>query len=203
MAVSSLDYASETELIEAAAASEKIAACFGIADARALLIRPLRNATLAVVHLCHFYDDEKPPIVLPADDAFLLMLYLIDVEHCDVWPDRAPAALKTYPKGSICLISLKDGAAISIRGRFEALAFHMPRTHLAELALEAREPLVDHLETCRGTDDPVIRNLGAALMPMFDMPDEVRDTLLPHVGLALNVHIAHRYGHSPTGLRKQ
>lgn len=125
------------------------------------------------------------------------MLYLVDVDHFDIWPDRPPAPLKRYPKGSICLINLKDGAAISVRGQFEALAFYIPRTHLAELAEEAAEPYVDDLVTCRGIDDHVIRNLGSALMPMFDMPDEVRDTLLPHVGLAFNAHLAHRYGRSP------
>ncbi len=53
------------------------------------------------------------------------------------------------------------------------------------------------LRRAAGYDDHVIRNIGAALMPMFDMPDEVRDTLLPHVGLAFNAHLAHRYGRSP------
>lgn len=181
---------------ETLTASEKIAACFGIEAARALAIRPLREATLSVVHLGHSYENGDHPVFLPPDDAFLVMLYLVDVDHSDIWPDRPPAPLKRYPKGSICLINLKDGAAISVRGAFEALAFHIPRAHLAELAEEA-EPYVDDLATCRGIEDQVIRNLGSALMPMFDMPDEVRDTLLPHVGLAFNAHLAHRYGRSP------
>ncbi|SCW50332.1 AraC-type DNA-binding protein [Rhizobium mongolense subsp. loessense] len=182
---------------EALTASERIAACFGIEAARALVIRPLREATLSVVHLGHFYENGDHPVLLPPDDAFLVMLYLVDVYHSDIWPDRPPAPLKRYPKGSICLISMKDGAAISVRGYFEALVFHIPRAHLVELAEEAAEPYVDDLTTCRGIDDQVIRNLGSALMPMFDMPDEVRDTLLPHVGLAFNAHLAHRYGRSP------
>ncbi|MBP1860373.1 helix-turn-helix transcriptional regulator [Rhizobium herbae] len=182
---------------EVLTASERLAACFGIEAARALAIRPLREAMLSVVHLGHSYEEGHDPIVLPPDDAFLVMLYLTDVDHSDIWPDRPPAPLRRYPKGSICLIGLKDGAAISVRGHFEALAFHIPIAHLAELAEEAAEPRVDDLATCRGIDDQVIRNIGAALMPMFDMPDEVRDTLLPHVGLAFNAHLAHRYGRSP------
>lgn len=161
------------------------------------MIRPLRKATLAVVHLSYACEQGDHPVFLPADDAFLVMLYLVDVDHSDIWPDRPPAPFKTYPKGSICLISLKDGAAISIRGRFEALAFHIPSAHFAELAEGAGEPRIENLATCRGVDDPVVRNLGAALMPMFDMPEEVRDTLLAHVGLAFNAHLAHRYGRSP------
>ncbi|WP_428423594.1 helix-turn-helix domain-containing protein [Pararhizobium sp.] len=187
----------KTNVSEVLAASDRISASFGVAEAKALLIRPLSDATLSVVHLGRSYGDGDDPIILSPDDAFLVMLYLVDVDHCDVWPDRPSAPLKRYPKGSICLISLKDGAAISVRGHFEALAFHIPSAHLAELTDEAGEPRVDNLVTCRGIDDQVIRNLGAALMPMFDMPDEVRDTLLPHIGLAFNAHLAHRYGRSP------
>lgn len=187
----------ETHVSEALAASERIAACFGVEAARALAIRPLREAKLSVVHLVHSYEDGEHPVFLPADDAFLVMLYLVDVDHSDIWSDRPPAPFKRYPRGSICLIGLKDGAAISIRGRFEVLAFHIPSSHFAELAKDAGEPRVDDLATCRGVDDQVIRNIGGALMPMFDMPEEVRDTLLPHIGLALNAHLAHRYGRSP------
>jgi AraC-like DNA-binding protein len=187
----------ETNVSAALAASDRIASGFHVEAARALAVRPLRNARLSIVHLVCDYEDGSAPVILPPDDAFLVMLYLIDVDHFDIWPDRPPAPLKRYPQGSICLIDLKDGAAISVRGCFEALAFHVPHAHLAELADEAGEPRIDDLVTCRGIDDPVIRDLGAALMPMFEMPDEVRDILLPHVGLAFNAHLAHRYGRSP------
>jgi AraC-like DNA-binding protein len=178
-------------------AGDRIAASFNVGAARALAIRPLRKAWLSVVHLDHDYEDGDDPVALPPDDAFLVMLYLIDVDHCDIWPDRPPNPLKRYPQGSICLINLRDGASISVRGRFEALAFHIPSAHLGELAEEAGEPRINSLVTCRAVDDPVIRDLGAALMPMFDMPGEVRDMLLPHVGLAFNAHLAHCYGRSP------
>ncbi|AYD04054.1 hypothetical protein [Neorhizobium sp. NCHU2750] len=176
------------------ATGDRMAEYFGTDNARSLVIRPLRRAELAITHLWGHYDEGDRPVSLPPDDAFLVVLYLIDVEHQDIWPDRPPAALKTYPKGSICLISLRQGAAIAIRGRFEALVFHIPAAHLAELADEAGEPRVDDLMVCRGAEDRTIRNIGAALMPLFDMADDVRDRLLIHVALAFNAHIAHRYG---------
>ncbi|MES5047523.1 AraC family transcriptional regulator [Rhizobium nepotum] len=181
---------------EAVAVSERIAACFGIDAARALVIQPLCESRLAVVHLDQPCDGEHS-VFLPADDAFLVMLYLVDVDHCDVLLDGTRMPAKTYAKGSMCLISLTNGAGISIKGRFEALAFHIPSTLFVELAEEAGEPRVYDLVTCRGIDDQVVRNIGGALMPMFEMPDEVRDTLLPHVGLALSAHLSHRYGRSP------
>lgn len=181
---------------EALPTGDRIADCFGANNARSLVTRPLRGAELTVTHLSRRYEHADTPVILPADDAFLVVLYMIDVEHRDIWPDRLPAPVKRYPQGSICLISLKQGAAIAVSGRFEAIVFHVPCSHLAELADKAGEPRVDDLAICRGTEDRTIRDIGAALMPLFDTPDEAGERLLPHVGLAFSAHIAHRYGRS-------
>ncbi len=176
------------------AAGEKIADCFRTGNARSLITIPLRRAVLSITHLWRNYDDDDPPVILPPDNAFLVVLYLCDAEHRDIWPDRPPGALKLYPKGSICLIDLQQGAGIAIQGGFEVLVFHIPYEHLAELADEAGEPRVEDLTVCRGIEDRTVRDIGAALMPLFDMADDVRDRLLVHVALAFNAHIAQRYG---------
>jgi len=181
----------------ALAASDRIAASFGVTTARTLVATPLRDAQFSVVLLSRTYEDGENSIVLPPDDAFLVMLYLIDVGHSDILPDLSSAPLKMYAKGTICLISLKNGASISVQGQLEALAFHIPSSHLSELTSEAGQPRIGNLETCRGVEDEVIRDLGAALLPMFDMPTEVSDRLLSHLALAFNAHLAHRYGLSP------
>jgi hypothetical protein len=187
---------SETHVSEALPVGERIAEYFGTDNARLMMTRPLRRAELSITHLWRNYEDGDQPVILPADDAFLVVLYLTDVEHRDVWPDRPAAPIKSYPKGSICLISLRQGAGIAIRGGFEALVFHIPRQHLVELADEAGEPRVEDLLICRGIEDRTVQNIGAALMPLFDMADDVRDRLLVHVALAFNAHIAKRYGRS-------
>ncbi|MGQ4815078.1 helix-turn-helix transcriptional regulator [Agrobacterium vitis] len=180
------------------AVSEKIAASFGVKAARALVIRPLRDAQLTVVHIQRCYEHGNSRVILEPDNAFLVMLYLEDAEHSDIVSEERLEPIKIYPKASICLVSLKQGAAISINGRLDVLAFHVPVAHLAELTEEAGEPRVDDFLTCRGLHDQVISNMGAALMPLFDMPDEVRDTLVPHIGLAFIAHLAHKYGRSPS-----
>lgn len=187
---------SETHVSEALPVGEKIAECFGTGSARSLVTRPLQGAELTITHLWRRYEHADTPVVLPADDAFLVVLYLIDVEHRDIWPDRPPAPLKLYPKGSICLISLTEGAAIAISGGFEAVVFHIPRLHLAELADKAGELRVDDLAICRGIEDRTIRDIGAALMPLFGGQDDGEGRLLAHVGLAFSAHIAHQYGRS-------
>jgi AraC-like DNA-binding protein len=177
--------------------SEKIAASFGVGAVRALVIKPLRNAELTVVHFQKCYRPDNSRVILEPDNAFLVLLYLEDTNHSDIGPDDLLGPVKTFPKSSICLVSLKQGAAISINGHIDVLAFYIPTAHLVELTEEAGEPHIDDFLICRGLHDQVVRNIGAALMPMFDMPCEVRDTLVPHIGLAFIAHIAHKYGRSP------
>lgn len=151
-----------------------------------------------MAHVARDYSGQNSSAVIPADDAFLVVLYLIDVRHCDIWEDRPPSPLKTYPKGSICLIDLARGAAIAVHGAFEALVIHLPRRHLAELAELAdrtKDPGVDDLAVCRGMDDPTVRDIGAALLPLIGSKDADR-SLVAHIALALNAHLAHRYGRS-------
>lgn len=179
------------------APGDRIAACFGIADAPTIVTTPLRAAEFAITRLNCAMKENGHPVVLPPDDAYLVMLYLVDVHHCDILPDRSTTPIRRYPKGSICLISLTEGAAICIRSDFDALAFHVPKVLFEELTHEAGEPAVHGLLTCRGMDDPVIGNLGAAILPMFDASEAIRAPLLMHVGLAFNAHLAHRYGCLP------
>lgn len=177
--------------------NEKIAASFGVDAARAFEVKPLGGAQLTVVHIVSCYEHGNSRVVLAPDDAFMVMLYLGDARHCDIASDGSLGAIKTYANGSICLVSLAKGAAISIDGRLDVLIFHIPVSHLAELAEEAGEPRIDDFMICRGLHDQVIHNMGAALMPLFDMPDQARDMLVPHIGLAFLAHLAHRYGLSP------
>ena len=150
---------------------------------------------MTVGYVLRDYTGQDLAVTIPADDAFLIMLYLTDVEHSDIWPNRPPTPLKMYPRGSICLISLSRGASIAVQGTLEALVIHLPRQHLPELADHTGEPAIDDLGTCRGMEDPTVRDIGAALLPLIHQ-DQADGSLINHIALALNAHMAHRYGRS-------
>lgn len=78
-----------------------------------------------MVHVSRDYAEQDTAVVIPADVRFLIVLYIIDVEHSGIWPNRPPSPPKLYTKGSICLNSLAHGAAIAVRGQFEALVIHL------------------------------------------------------------------------------
>lgn len=152
-----------------------------------------------MTHIDFAVDSAGRTVVLPAKDGFLLLLYLADTNHSDLLPNRPPSAKRACDKGSICLISLRNGASVNIHRDFHALAFHIPSLLLEELCLEAGEVPVVDLLTCRGVKDEVLWNLSTALLPIFDVPAPSQQALLQQLGLALSAHIAHRYGCLPKG----
>ncbi|CAN7293549.1 hypothetical protein LJR235_001390 [Pararhizobium sp. LjRoot235] len=55
--------------------------------------------------------------------------------------------------------------------------------------------MFDDLGVCRGVDDPTVRDIGAALLPLIGKDDPER-SLVARIVLALNAHIVHCYGRS-------
>ncbi|MDQ0456718.1 hypothetical protein [Rhizobium paknamense] len=179
----------------ASTVADKMSKWFKVGNPSTLVIKPLKDAEMTIIHVSRDYPEQDASVVIPAEDAFLIVLYLKDVEHSDIVLGMPPSAFRIYPEGSICLLNLARGAAISVRGRFEALAIHLPRNHLTELAEQTGEPRIDDLAVCRGRDDPTIRDIGAALLPLIGQHD-VEESLVSHIALALNAHLAHCYGRS-------
>ncbi|WP_428924770.1 hypothetical protein [Marinibacterium sp. SX1] len=134
-------------------------------------------------------------VALPARDSWFLMLYLAPAMHADILAGGARLPLRTYPAGSICLVDLRRGAAIAIRGRLQALALGLPRDLLAEIAdmgAGPGRPRPTGLRCLRGVPDPVIASLSRALLPLFDAPD-LPGPLLRHLAVAICAHLLHSY----------
>lgn len=111
---------------EASASAKNIGRWFQADNARTLVTRPLHEAKVTMAYIARGYSDQDPAVVIPADDAFLVVLYLTDVEHSDIWRNRPPSPFK-ISQGTLCPMSLAQRAAIAVRGRFEALVIHLPR----------------------------------------------------------------------------
>ncbi|WCK69492.1 hypothetical protein [Agrobacterium tumefaciens] len=180
---------------EVSAAAENMGDWFQAGSVPTIVTKPLGFAEVTIAHVVHDYGPQDSAVRIPPCGAFLIMLYLTDVEHSDLSPDKHAAPLKKYPQGSICLISLARGAAIAVRGPLEALVIHLPRSHLSELAEHTGGSRIDDLTTCRGMEDPTVRDIGAALLPLVEQ-DHAQGSLINHIALALNAHIVHRYGRS-------
>lgn len=176
----------------------KVGSCFGLPNAPCLLSKPIKTASFSVTRLYRpIRDGKTSKVEIPPDDAYFLMLYLQDVQHCDIVADGLHAQVRNYEKGSICLADLSQGASIRIYSDLDVLGFHLPRSLFDELTEKSVETRFRGLRSQRGETDPVMANLGVALMPLLDDPSMAAPATLQHIAIAVCAHLLHCYGDVP------
>nr|WP_237358515.1 MULTISPECIES: AraC family transcriptional regulator [Rhizobium] len=138
--------------------------------------------------------DANRLVSLPPAEAYFLMLYIKDASHCDVAPDGTESETRRFRQGSICLVDLAHGACIRLVSDLDSLAFQLPRELLREIAEFSTAPKAIRLRCRRGEEDDVMRNLGGALLPLFDRQGNSHTPLLQHIAIAIGAHLLHVYG---------
>ncbi len=178
----------------------RVGAWFGVQDAPSLGFPLLGSEDFVVSHI-------KRPVIavggdhiaLPAADAYLVTLYLRDTHHNDVLADGSETPIRLYREGSVCLVDLKQGAAIRLHRRLDCLVFHLPRQLFGQIAKLPQAPKDAMLRCRRGEDDDTIRHLGTAARALVDMPSQVVTEPMRHIGIALGVHLLHHYAEPSEG----
>lgn len=171
---------------------------FGLASAPCLMTVPVKHAVFSAARLTRNVTRDVPVAVrLPAENAYFVMLYLDDVRHCDIRPDGSLTAPRLYPRGSICLVDLKDGASIMLQSSLDSLAFVVPYDLFDELG-----ELMANLTSCslqcrRANADAMIDHMGKALLPLFERTDPSSMAALRHMAIAMCAHLLRDYGCSP------
>ncbi|MCA1371706.1 helix-turn-helix transcriptional regulator [Bradyrhizobium sp. BRP14] len=174
---------------------EGVGAHFGLPHARCLPARPVRDAEFSVTRLeLRLNGDADRLVSLPPDESYFLMLYLKDAHHSDVAPDGTESETRRFRQGSICLVDLAHGACIRLFSDLDSLAFKLPRELFREIAEISTAPKATGLRCRRGEDDDVMRNLGEALLPLFDRQGNSRAPVLQHIAIAICAHLLHTYG---------
>lgn len=177
---------------------DRVGRCFGVSSAPCLTVVPVRSAAFSVTRLCRNVSRSIPAAVrIPAENAYLVMLYLDDVSHCDIRQDGSLTAARHYPRGSICLVDLKDGAAIMLQSRLDSLAFIVPYDLFDELGELMTDLAACSLQCRRGIADAMIDHMGKALLPLFERNDPCSTATLRHMAIALCTHLLHDYGRLP------
>ncbi len=174
---------------------EGVGAHFGLPYAPCLPARPVRDAGFSVTRLEWRLNGEANRLVsLPPDSAYFLMLYLKDAYHCDVAPDGTESETLRFRLGSVCLVDLAHGACIRLFSDLDSLAFQLPRELIREVSEFSAAPRATTLRCRRGEDDDVLRNLGAALLPLFERQGNSHTAVLQHIAIAICAHLLHAYG---------
>ncbi|GGF04728.1 hypothetical protein GCM10011611_07660 [Aliidongia dinghuensis] len=167
---------------------------FGLDAAPSLVTSGPRRRRFAVTRLCCGRDQLGLKQTIPAEDAFIVILHLAAIGHLELWRHGHPVSAGTYAPGSISIANLMDDFAVSIGGPLDCLSFYMPRPLFDALADEAGAPRLEALQCAPGHEDPIIEQIGAALLPLLASPETVAPGFLEHIALATTVHVAHTYG---------
>ncbi|QRM57954.1 helix-turn-helix transcriptional regulator (plasmid) [Sinorhizobium sp. BG8] len=178
---------------------ESVGAFFGLADSPCLLAQPIRDGRFSVTRLrCRLKPEAGQLVSLPPDDAYFLMLYLKDAYHRDLASDGSESEIRRYRQGTICLVDLAHGASIRLSSDLDSLAFYVPRTLFREVAEFSEAPKAARLRCRRGEEDDIMRNLGDAILPLFEARGTAHLAVLQHIAIAICAHLLHSYGEAPT-----
>ena len=158
--------------------------------------RPLGAAELVVTRVHSETSVSRTTAPVPREDAFLVVLYLAALSFPRLWLDRRELQVGERRPGDICIIPLEREMVVHIGAPFDMLQFYIRRTALDELADEVGAPRIRTLHCEPGTSvrDPVLSQLGLALLPMLDEAPEANQLFQQHMALALRAHLARTYG---------
>jgi len=167
---------------------------FGLAGAPSLATPSGDCPQFAVTRLFCTVDQLGLKQAIPPEDAFVLALHLIAVDHLEIWRHGRPISARSYPRGSISIHNLNDKVSVYIGGPLDCLCFYIPRATFDHVTDGVAEPRITDLACPLGRSDPTIEQIGLALLPLLRSPESMAPAFLNHIGLATSLHLAQAYG---------
>lgn len=167
---------------------------FGIPAAPEFSVQPIDRAVCSITRLQRQVPniEEGSPVTIPAQDAYFLMLYLQDASHCDLLSDGTKTAVKSYSRGAICLVDLREGASIELHSDLDAISFVLPCELFDELSTFHRTKSFCGLTCVRAMPDMTMTNIGMAIVPFFGEVTKGMHSL-DHIAVAICAHLLHNY----------
>ncbi len=161
-------------------------------SARATQVLP--KSQIGISRLSIGVDRLGMTATIPAEDTFIVAMYLTEVRHHELWSRGRPYLVQGYSPYSIRIVNLVEEFSAYIKYPHESLVFYIPRDALNEFTDEAGIKRIAHLSCIPGTIDPVLKHLGASLQAAFDGRGEVSQLFVDHVAMAICAHLVDTYG---------
>jgi len=182
---------------------------FGLTRApRVHVSTSMASGDLAVTELVSDVPTAARSAPVAYDDAFLVGLQIGRSEH-EIWFDDKNVNSRRFSPGETCFYDFRRSPAAYMPAPYHSFQFYIPLSALNVIAHQNGGARIDDLDYAlgQGVDDPVIRHLGQAILPAFDLPGRAGGLFLDHVLQALCAHVAHRYGRlvqrtGPAGLAR-
>lgn len=173
---------------------DPIAHSLGLHDTPVIRTHALRQSPIGISRLSIGAEQIGMTPAIPAEDSFILALYLTEVPHHELWSHGRLALSQGYAPSSMRIVNLLDEYAALITCPHESLVFYVPRIALDEFTDEAAAQRISHFSCKPGTIDPVVVHLGSVLLPAFQRPSQASALFIDHITLALFTHLSGLYG---------
>lgn len=173
---------------------QRLARQYGVDSVPSLVTTSRRGSGFGVARM-HY---ELPHLFvldpLPTEDAFLLRIEIASGGSRRIVRGGTSLQLGLQQEGAFHITDLSERAAAYVCSPFHSVLFHVPRAAIDSFTEEMEVPRVNMLHCDAGTVDPVIANLGRAMLPALTHPREASTLFVDHVALALKAHVIHAYG---------
>jgi AraC family transcriptional regulator len=168
---------------------QRLAATHNLAAAPTLVLKDHRKAAVAVTRMRSSTGLAVASTPLAADKALTVQLQLQELKEHEVWIERQRVYAKPYQRGAVTIIDLGKPSFAYVPSPFDALNFYVPMTALNGYADSEGLPRIGVVACSFGASDPVIENLGGALLPFLDQEELPSRLLLDQVHQALCAHL--------------
>jgi len=166
------------------------------AQAKSFITRALPKTTIAVTELRY----EKPHNTLSTppirEDAFLVAVHLRYFPKYEYWENGKAAPASVLRPGETIIYDIKRQPTFHLNNPFHSVHFYLPRVALDILADDANARRIDelHYRPAVSHQDPFLKCVAEALLPLFQNPHQANRLVMDHLMLAVGHHIAARYG---------
>jgi|HubBroStandDraft_5_1064220.scaffolds.fasta_scaffold131217_2 AraC family transcriptional regulator len=166
---------------------------FHLASAPSLTTRSLSRAQLAVTRLASDTGVGRTELI-PVEKAYVVGLQLRDLLGVRLWKDDRVIGEGPFPEGSVSIVHLEEEPVADLSGAFDFLQYYVPEIVFDELADECGAPRISAFDSRAADVDPVMLQLGRALLPALADPESASRLFFDHIAFASYSHLASRYG---------
>ncbi|MEJ1969126.1 MAG: AraC family transcriptional regulator [Rhizomicrobium sp.] len=173
---------------------DAVANSFGLNGAPSLVVRPVPNSRIAFNRLSIGARQMGMSARIPAEDSFVLAMYLTDVPSHELWAGGRRVIAQGYEANSIRIVNLQREFSALVSHPHESLDFYIPRAALDAFTFEHGLRRIDDLRCPPGERDAVLESLAAALRPSIEQAEEADPLFVDYVSLGALAHLSRTYG---------
>lgn len=168
----------------------------GLEQSPTLAVRALQTAEVTASRISWSESDSGTPFRFERKAGYMVCLHRRRLPPCPYWIDGRPVVRMPIDSGqSILLDRYEEHESLTYGGAVDCISLYTSREALDRVHEEHELGPVGSLRALKGLaiDDPVIKNLGEALVPAFERPDAASQLFVDHVALALLSHLTAFY----------